>query len=82
MIATGIRASGSAWSVARRQRLPDDASSCARPRSRDETRESPPWTDTCPRAGKARGGAVVPDLGTVLAARAQGGRNSLPGGSL
>ncbi len=71
MIATGIRASASVWSVARQPRLPDDASSCARPWSRDETRESPPWTDTCPRAGKARGVAVVPHLRAALTARSK-----------
>jgi hypothetical protein len=59
MNATGTTASASVWSAARRQRLPDDASSRARTWSRDETRESSPQTDTCPRAGKACGGAVV-----------------------
>jgi hypothetical protein len=59
MNATGTKASVSVWSAARWPRLPDDASSRARTWSRDETKESSPQTDTCPRAGKACGGAVV-----------------------
>ncbi len=62
MIATGIRASASAGSLARRQKLPDDASSRTRPRGRDETKESPPWTDIRPRVEKARGGAVAVEV--------------------
>jgi hypothetical protein len=64
MNATGTTASVSVWSAARWQRLPDDASSRARTWSRDETRESPSWTDIRPRVEKAHDGAVVLEAGT------------------
>ena len=57
MIATGTTGSVSAGSAARRQKLPDDASSRARSGDRDEAKESPRRTDICPRAEKARRGA-------------------------
>lgn len=62
MTTTGTSASASAWSLARRQKLPDDASSRARPSGRDETKESSPWTDICLRVEKAHGGAVAREV--------------------
>ena len=57
MIATGTTAFASVWCAARWPWPPDDAPSRAR-LNRDETNESPPRADICPRVEKACGGAI------------------------